>query len=339
MLQKKQEYVMKRYALWDNLKGLLIMSVVIGHFAEVYVKGNPSFEMVKLFIYAFHMPLFFFISGLHHRNTRVMERILYLVSIGLLWKMVRTVSVFLIYGRIHFALFSEPGVPWFMFAMAAYEGLTWVLRKQNLKWVLILSLFVACFIGFDKNLGDFLCLSRIIIFFPFYLAGVIIDEEKILAIREKAGRVGILGSAAVIVLWATAVVLRFDQLRIMLHLLTGRNPFRDVILTTGSLWRLACDLLTVVLCVSLIFLVPNRNIKGVTKIGVNAINVYFWHYLFLEILLYLFNWENLISQGPAGKMVYLITAAAVTVLLGLPRIFSFPCRQIKNAVFENVRSS
>ena len=330
---------MKRYDLWDNLKGLLIMSVVIGHFAEIYVKGNPSFEMVQLFIYAFHMPLFLFISGLHHRDTHIMERILYLVSIGLLWKMIRTVSVFLIHGRIHFSLFSEPGVPWFMFALAVYEGLTWVLRKQNLKWVLVLSLLLACFAGFDNSLGDFLCLSRIIIFFPFYLAGVVIDEEKIFFIREKAGYLRIPVSVTIFVLWASAVVLRFDQLRIMLHLMTGRNPFNDEILTVGPLWRLACDLLTVILCFSLILLVPDRNIKGVTRIGVNAINVYFWHYLCLEILLYLISWENLISQGAIGKMIYLTTAVAVTALLGLPRVFSFPCKQIKKAVFAHVRRS
>ena len=330
---------MKRYDLWDNLKALLIMSVVIGHFAEIYIKGNPSFEMVKLFIYAFHMPLFIFISGLHHRYTNVMERIIYLVSIGLMWKMVRTVSVFFLYGRVHFTLLSEPGVPWFMFALAVYEGAAWILRKQNMKWALVVSILLACFAGFDNSLGDFLCLSRIIIFFPFYLAGVVIDEEKLFSLREKAGRLGILAGVAIFILWASAVVFRFDQIRIILHLLAGRNPFRNEILTTGPLWRLACDLLTAVLCFALILLVPNRKIKGVTRIGVNSINVYFWHYLCLEILLYLVNCEALISQGPLGKIIYLMMAVAVTIFLGISNIFSFPCKQIKKAVFANVKKS
>ncbi len=44
----------------SNIKGLLIFLVVFGHLIELY-KGN--YYQIFVLIYAFHMPLFIFISG------------------------------------------------------------------------------------------------------------------------------------------------------------------------------------------------------------------------------------------------------------------------------------
>lgn len=46
----------------DNAKALLIFLVVFGHFCGLYVESK-IFDYFYLFIYAFHMPAFLFISG------------------------------------------------------------------------------------------------------------------------------------------------------------------------------------------------------------------------------------------------------------------------------------
>lgn len=52
----------KRLPYLDNIKGLLIILVVIGHAIQYCL---PTYEMniAFRFIYSFHMPLFFFVSG------------------------------------------------------------------------------------------------------------------------------------------------------------------------------------------------------------------------------------------------------------------------------------
>lgn len=52
----------KRFPYLDNIKGLLIILVVVGHAIQYCL---PTYEMniVFRFIYSFHMPLFFFVSG------------------------------------------------------------------------------------------------------------------------------------------------------------------------------------------------------------------------------------------------------------------------------------
>ena len=75
----------KRIPLWDNLKFYLILLVVIGHFAEA---GGEThlFKSVFLFIYAFHMPAFFFVSGLFHSERRVGQKVAAFLALYILMK-------------------------------------------------------------------------------------------------------------------------------------------------------------------------------------------------------------------------------------------------------------
>ena len=56
----------------DNAKFVLILLVCLGHFSRVVVvtADSPAMRSLFLFIYAFHMPLFFFLSGLFARRER-----------------------------------------------------------------------------------------------------------------------------------------------------------------------------------------------------------------------------------------------------------------------------
>ena len=53
---------MKRDGKMDNLKGILIIMVVLGHLTELLLKSGEGGIVYRL-IYAFHMPAFIFISG------------------------------------------------------------------------------------------------------------------------------------------------------------------------------------------------------------------------------------------------------------------------------------
>lgn len=323
---------MNRCALWDNLKTVLIICMVVGHFVEKAAVG-PSFGEIKLFIYAFHMPLFIFISGLYHRDTNLTKRIIFLISVGFLWKVIRSLSVILLYGEYRFSLLSEGGVPWFMFSLAAFSFLTWLFRQQNLKWILFLSTIVACFVGFDKSIGDFLCISRIVVFFPVYLAGVIMQQDDIVAFKKKAGIGGTLIGAAMLLIWACLSVCRYEQIGILMHLFTGRNHFSEAIWSYGPLCRLLCYGITAMLMISLILLVPDQKLRGITKIGENTLNVFFWHYLVLEILVCLCGFDALADYSAFGKVIYLAGAVGVAIVLGEFKVFGFPCSNVKRLVY------
>lgn len=53
----------------DNLKGLLLLLVIIGHVLLGTLQENP----IRYWIYAFHMPLFLFISGYLFKKESVQQ--------------------------------------------------------------------------------------------------------------------------------------------------------------------------------------------------------------------------------------------------------------------------
>ncbi len=59
----------KRIYLWDNLKFILILLVVVGHFADRYTDSNENMRLLYFIIYIFHMPAFFMVSGLFSKKT------------------------------------------------------------------------------------------------------------------------------------------------------------------------------------------------------------------------------------------------------------------------------
>lgn len=58
-----------RIALFDNIKGLLIILVVAGHMMYPIHNDNPTLSTTFDIIYLFHMPLFVFMSGLFAKST------------------------------------------------------------------------------------------------------------------------------------------------------------------------------------------------------------------------------------------------------------------------------
>ena len=143
-----------RIALWDNLKFILITLVVAGHFADEIMDYSSIYSSIFLFIYAFHMPLFIFISGYFHSDRNTMKKLLFYISLGFSYKIIS----FLVdringYSQYTFNLLFDGGLSWFMFVLAIYTFALFLLRDQNKKFILISSIILACFVGYDKSIG------------------------------------------------------------------------------------------------------------------------------------------------------------------------------------------
>ena len=87
-----------------------------------------------------------------------------------------------------------------MFVLAIYTIIFYILKNQNKKYILVFSIMLACFVGYDKSINDFLYLSRTIIFFPFYLLGTMIKSKEIIEFKEK-NKYLLFAGAFIILLW------------------------------------------------------------------------------------------------------------------------------------------
>ena len=322
----------QRMPLWDNLRFLLITLVVIGHFSDFFTNQCQGYKSLFLFMYPFHMPLFLFISGHFFRSNKIVSKCLFYISIGFLLKL--TIYGFTVFtgSATSFSLLSDGGIPWYLFVLAIYTAAAYVLRNQNRVYVLIFSVILACAAGFDKEIGDKLYLSRAIVFFPFYWAGTMITDQKILAAKQK---IWVRLTASILLTgWIVACIAFSDRLYILRHLLTGRNHYATEIWAYGPIYRIFTYLISALVCFSVTILMPNKKIPCITKMGANTLDVYFWHWPIFILLSKYLHIRNLFEMGLSGKIGYLAIAVALTILLSVGGVLSWPLNQIKKLCFH-----
>ena len=168
-MNKERDY------FFDNLKAVLIFLVVLGHFL-LPIRGDNPLVVVKRLIYVFHMPLFVFISGyfakkIYKNGQYNFKKILYLLKAYVVFvvaiQIVYAIAGFEKFTEIDF--FSQSGAPWYLFAMIVWYLTIPLVRKCKAVPVLLLTVVLALTAGYFKNVGDFLCLSRILVFGPFFI--------------------------------------------------------------------------------------------------------------------------------------------------------------------------
>jgi fucose 4-O-acetylase-like acetyltransferase len=309
-----------RVSLWDNVKGLLILLVVVGHFLSMY-DDSKIYRSLFVFIYTFHMPMFFFAAGLFHRNTNIAKKVYTYLVLYLLLKGVMYLLRCVLGENPTFRLWREDGVPWYMFTMAVFILVTYLLRDVNKVFVLLFSILLACLVGYDKTVTDYLVMSRCIVFYPFYILGTAVEREKLETIA--ANRYFKWAGVAVLVAYGILCRLKLDDIYELRGYFTGRHPFPDDL---GWLVRLECYLITLLVGIVFLLFTSCKKIPLLTYIGQNTLQIYFWHRGILEVLTWL-ELPDIICRTAVGKIVWVLMAVALTCILSL-KIFSFPTAAI-----------
>lgn len=309
----------KRLALFDNAKFALIMFVVIGHFADYYTSDHTSMRSLFLFIYSFHMPLFIFISGLFVKEMAAdsrldLNKVLSFVAIGFLMKALGGVLTLISDGWVPFSLLADGGPAWFMFALAAYSIFVWVLRGVRQGYVLVFSVVLALFVGYDSTVGDFLYLSRIIVFFPFFWIGYCLVPGDIAKfVTRKQVKI-----AAVCVVAAVLLLCLFfiSEAYGMRGFFTGRNSYDSIGVDHAFVFRLLAYVVSAAMCVSILALTPSGRVPLVSEFGSRTLQVYVWHGSALT-LLQLVGTQSICDSlfGSFGFLAFVALAVPVTFLL------------------------
>lgn len=367
----------KRIYKYDNAKALLIFLVVIGHMTTDYVSDSHLVRWITLWIYTFHMPAFIFLSGLVHKQYIDEER----ASLGIRGetglRSDKVLGFFLCgYGLKLFLQFTrtlmgqnplwhtiaEPGIPWYLFVMAEYELLFYVMRhidgggqgRKGLKpWMVIAGAFaLSSAVGYFPSIGDEFCLSRMINFLPIYALGYYMDMRKFLEFVEQK-KLKIMGWIVIVV---SILICYFGPWTLyrLRKWFTGRRSyeflsdlFGQTAITWGWLIRLGIWAAALIITLAILAVIPDRDFGYITTVGARTLQVYFWHrpvcYLFrnwmvLPKLVMMFGGsydasvagqiKGLAFGGPAMSMVlafivYAVIGAAMTAFFSL-KIFEHP---------------
>ena len=324
-----------RISYWDNAKLLLIVFVVIIHFLDYLTGGNRLADAVYVYCNSFIMPMFLFISGVflkYDENHKFrFDRFVFYIIVGYLMKF--GIYLFdLIAGRTpNWSWLSTPNAPWYMFATAAYLLVTFLIRNVKPSVVLPVSLAVSLAAGFVNQIGDFMCLSKIIVFFPFFYAGFCMRPDKAqTALKNKA-----LKAAGVItvVLFGVFCVGFTDTAYVLRPVFASRYSYEAMDMPVyGVLFRILQYVIGALMIVGVSTFITEKRVKYFTDAGKRTLAIYFIHY-FVARLFAALNIHILLVQkfSLLGVVLVIFCAVLTTLVLSLP-VFDIPFKLMQKAV-------
>ena len=313
-----------RIALFDDIKGLLITLVVVGHVAHPVHNDNEAISCLFDVIYLFHMPLFVFVSGLfakHAKNERGgvnPNRILSFALLAALYQL----ALMLINGASltpgRFLRFTS--APWYLLAMAYWYAAAPTLLHLGWRRGMALSLALSYASGLVDLSSGLLAISRSLAFLPWFAAGLYCPVERVVALKESRSRPIHAALAAAVVLAAAIALARvldahaYDWFFQMVY---GDNPYRA--LPLDLLGKTVAGVLALVLSAAVLRLVPSRPTRLAT-LGRRTLGIYVGHRLVRAWLTFRtpFYERPVLLDPVAGTLMILALSAAVTVVCAAP---------------------
>ena len=307
---------------FDNIKGVLIMLVVIGHFL-LPMSFTRLVWALFFWIYLFHMPMFVMISGYFAkgvwRDGQFQGRkVLQLLWLYLLFKLAVHIPENLAAGTpitqpINF--FYEGGAPWYLLAMVWWYLSVPFLTKMKPWLVMITAVAISLVFGYQLVIDSNLALDRTFAFLPFFYCGYYLKEEWVRRYRKRCKR-WLFAAEAVIL--SIALVLgnqdMWGRYQAIVYGMDYRNLLPELI-PWGGVIRGVQYVLAVIMVLGTMAVIPRKE-TILTGIGKRTMQIYILHRLLRDMLQYWGFYTVFTSQYRKNVVFVIVLAVVVTFALG-----------------------
>ena len=323
----------KRIAIWDNLKFLLIILVVFGHYAQ-HVKHNSAvLQGLCVSTYLFHMPLFIFVTGMFSKRTvneKNVKKVLPYLTCFLATTLILFITKAFLKWNLTFEIFGTGAMPWYLMSMFFMFLITMVVKDYKPQYVMTLSLIIGVLVGFCKTDNpDLFTWMRTFIFYPFFYLGYTLDADWVEKVTNK-----IYLKISAIIFFIVINVLAFSlpkEAGMLSKLFTARHTYNELgkFADDGWIYRILVYALSFAAIFLLISLIPRKRIKGFTVYGERTLGIYMFHYVIIYILVYSAKLPELLEKAlPFGWDILFIPIAIITAYLCGNRVFDFISRKL-----------
>lgn len=274
--QKSRDY------LFDNYKAVLIFLVVIGHFTEPCYGNNTFLNAVKWLIFSFHMPAFIFISGYFSRRQasvgKLVQKLLvpYLAFEGIYY----LVYTFIIHKETGLYLLYPKFSLWYLLALFVWRLITPYIKK--IPHYMILSIAAGLAADFLTLPSNFLSLPRILFFYPYFLAGTLLDRSVITRYRRRPYQIA---GGLCVLCFSLYLLLDTGHKELSAKIFYGRYnyDFLGLAPAEGVLIRLLCY--GIGFALTFIFALLISEHKTIySKLGTSTMAIYLFHGLIYNCL-------------------------------------------------------
>lgn len=312
---------MTRNHYFDNMKAFLIFLVVLGHMISGFFgDGSGGKGTVYLWIFSFHMPVFIFASG-YFASTNTKKTLSKLIPLYLVFQMVQILIKFLYDCYVdpstavfEFQLFKPEWTLWYLMALILYSLVTPILdtddRRKQVRNV-ILAIAAGLIIGFTPYTDNFLAISRMVTFLPFFLLGYYGKKNQgvltVFAGTCKHGKtkllpyriIGVGGAVAM-----TALIIACVG-AVNAKWFFGTLSYDD----DFTFWsKVFTYMVSFIWLVVIVFLTPAKRIPLVDKIGQNTLGIYLFHTAAISVL-------KVVPPARAALQEYMVVVIIVSVVM------------------------
>ena len=280
----------KRVHLWDNFKALLIFFIVLGHYILPYRHDTRVYQYLFFLIYFFHVPMFVFTTGYFSKSyinklkegnhTSVLSGYLLLY---LTFSLLQSIIPYLYGNRVIINFLNAGSAQWYLLCVLFWYLLLPFFSERRPFVGIIISILVSLLSGINNHFGDFLALSRTIVFLPFFVLGYYLEEKHIMLIRSiKRGKVI---AIVLLIIVCLGVYSQLDNVMTNSYILYGNTGYQvEGVSLERITYRLGWIMINYVLLFIPIVLLPNKK-TIVSSIGTGTLSIYILHILFRNIMI------------------------------------------------------
>ncbi|TYR81196.1 acyltransferase family protein [Priestia megaterium] len=321
-----------RNAYFDNAKFVLIFLVVFGHMISPYRTDSDGMLSIYHFIFIFHMPVFILLAGYFSKNFHkkgYYKKIFTKVALPYLaFQTIYTLYYSVLYTDETYTL--QYLVPrwamWFLLSLVFWKLMLPSFAKFPMWISMAVSIGLGVGIGFVDIDGfeKVLSISRMLVFFPFFLLGYYLSqrEEPFTNLLTARNRV----IASVILLVALIGSYYFLDDTAYTDMLYGTNTYDNV---AEFFMRLSHYAIAFIVSFAFMALIPTRPF-ALTSIGQRSLYVYLLHGFILKWF-FTTEFSKSLDANSWGIIVLTAISILVTVLLG-SRIVEWLITSIKLVV-------
>lgn len=254
-----------RDAGYCNLKLLLLFLVVYGHWIEPHIWNSQWLKTQYRWIYMVHMPLFCFLSGLSLRDRRSCgAQLRHILQVYLL---AQGAAVVLGGGRV--TVLTPYWHLWYLLSLSCWLGAAWLWfrfgKGKGGGGILVLLILLGCGAGYGSRIGRTLSLSRTMVFFPYFWAGLLCRRDFLWKKLRLPGFLALGLAILLIKQWGAQIPTTF---------LYHAEPYGSV--KNGFGLRLLCYGIGSLLCLFLLTMVPDRRFPW-SRAGADTMPAYLIH--------------------------------------------------------------
>lgn len=313
---------------WNNVKGVLIMLVVLGHVIQVFFEKEGSethyiLQGILCFIYYFHMPLFVFISGYFSKNVKkrrnkAFEDLLIPYFLAqILWMIYQAIfkHSFGVVKNIFYPQFAM----WYLLALFIWRILLPDLIR--IKGILPISAFLFIAGMFCTGINNNFALQRTVGFLLFFMLGYYSSKKEI----TKICKIPFILCWGCIIMSLFGSVLIFWKKLLSFETLFYTLTHSKYITSYVSVWRgvviyAIVLMIAIVLSCCVLRLIMNKYC-WFTKIGEDTLPLYITHGFTVHAFL---------SVYSKIKITYSFIHGLILVFVALIIITVFSCNKYRN---------